>query len=102
MSGYSEEELKGKVASELFLENVGEDKMRSKIEQRSTGKEDVYEISVKNKAGERRNWLISGAPLINDNGQILGSIGIHWDISDIKQLEPEMMPKKLPKIKQGS
>jgi PAS domain S-box-containing protein len=90
MSGYSEEELKGKVASELFLENVGEDKMRSKIEQRSTGKEDVYEISVKNKAGERRNWLISGAPLINDNGQILGSIGIHWDISDIKQLEAEL------------
>lgn len=90
MSGYSEEELKGKVASELFLENVSGEKMRSKIEQRASGKEDVYEITIRNKSGDKRNWLISGAPLLNDNGQVLGSIGIHWDISDIKQLEAEL------------
>lgn len=90
MSGYSEDELKGKVANELFLENVSGEKMRSKIEQRASGKEDVYEITIRNKSGEKRNWLISGAPLLNDNGQVLGSIGIHWDISDIKQLEAEL------------
>ena len=56
---------------------------------RLEGQSNSYEIEVNNKAGEKRTWLISGAPNYNLNGKIIGSIGIHLDITDQKKLELE-------------
>jgi len=55
------------------------------------GVSDAYEISLKNKKGETKWWLISGAPRYNDNGDLVGSIGIHLDITQQKMLELELV-----------
>jgi light-regulated signal transduction histidine kinase (bacteriophytochrome) len=42
---------------------------------------------VKNKNNESKYWLVSGAPSYNLLGDIVGSIGIHLDITALKNLE---------------
>ena len=63
------------------------------------GKSDSYEVTSINKKGETRYWLISGAPNYNVNGEVIGSIVIHLDITRQKSLElqKEELLKKLEK-----
>ncbi|NJM78573.1 MAG: PAS domain S-box protein [Flavobacterium sp.] len=87
MSGYSLLEVIGKKASELFLSSDSKKIVENKNTIRTKGISDSYEITSKNKKGETRHWLISGAPNYNLNGEIMGSIGIHLDITEQKNLE---------------
>ncbi|MFZ4784287.1 MAG: response regulator [Flavobacteriales bacterium] len=91
MSGYQKSELQGIDPVQLLLPENERSAMMTKHKTRESGVEDVYELPVLNKSGERKRWLISGAPLITDNGEIIGSIGIHWDITEIKALEQELI-----------
>ncbi|MEY8850063.1 PAS domain S-box protein [Psychroserpens sp. XS_ASV72] len=85
MSGYSEAELVGKIGSDIFPINpdviIGENKKRLE------GESNSYEVEVLNKLGEKRYWLISGAPNYNLQGEVIGSIGVHLDITELKELE---------------
>ncbi len=90
MSGYDLDEIVGKKASVLFARGENQEMVETKNELRKKGLSDVYEIAVKNKRGELRWWLISGAPRYNDVGELVGSIGIHLDITDQKNLELEL------------
>lgn len=87
MSGYSTEELIGVKAAELFLATKAQSIIESKRQVRAKGISDSYEIKVKVKSSEERYWLISGAPNYNLNGELVGSIGIHLDITEQKKLE---------------
>jgi two-component system, sensor histidine kinase len=95
MSGYSAEELRGKKANDILLDDKQKPLMLEKISSRKIGKEDVYELDILNKSKEPRKWLISGAPLISDDGKTMGSIGIHWDITEIKSLEKALINARL-------
>ena len=53
--------------------------------------DDAYEIAVKNKRGQIKWWLISGAPRYDDTGALVGSIGIHLDITTHKKLELDLI-----------
>lgn len=99
MSGYSLLELLGNKASELFLDSNSKEIIEEKNNIRTEGVSDSYEITSKTKQGELRYWLISGAPNYNLNGEITGSIGIHLDITEQKNLEfqKEQLLQKLEK-----
>lgn len=87
MSGYSLLELIGKKASDLLL-NIQDKKLVShKNEIRHSGISDSYEVTAKTKDGQTKFWMISGAPNYNVNGEIVGSIGVHLDITQQKSLE---------------
>lgn len=88
--GYEESELIGKKTSDLFLEKEVMELIEEKQRLRSNKISDAYEIQIRNKQGERKFLLISGAPLFNDNGTQIGSIGIHLDITDRKEQEEKM------------
>jgi PAS domain S-box-containing protein len=94
MSGFTLGELRGQKASDLL---IGEND-RSIINERQLAREegitDSYEMPVFNKSGEQRWWLISGAPHYNDREQMIGSIGIHLDITEQKKLERELAQAK--------
>jgi len=90
MSGYELEELLGKRAAQIFAKGENIEMMEHKNEERKRGSSDAYEIVVKDKRGQVRWWLVSGAPRYNDNGDLIGSIGIHLDITAQKQLEVEL------------
>ena len=89
MSGYSDVELNGKKASDLFLDSGGVEVIQNENSKRLKGKTNSYELKVKNKLGDIRHWLVSGAPNYNLDGEVIGSIGIHLDITDLKSLELE-------------
>lgn len=90
LSGYSIQEILGKKATEILIPKSHKELVIEKAGQRAKGVSDMYEMPVKNKAGETRWWMISGAPNYDDNGQLIGSIGIHLDITQQKQLELEL------------
>ncbi|MFM9910169.1 MAG: PAS domain S-box protein, partial [Chitinophagaceae bacterium] len=90
LSGYALEELVGQKAAEMFLSEENRKQIKIKNELRQTGLSDSFEMIVRNKRGEARWWLISGAPNYNDQGDIIGSIGIHLDITEQKRLERDL------------
>ncbi|MGF2411695.1 MAG: PAS domain S-box protein, partial [Ferruginibacter sp.] len=91
MSGYTLEELIGRKASTLFVKGENQEYIETKNEMRKKGISDAYEVCLQNKSGEVKWWLISGAPRYNDNGDLVGSIGIHLDITQQKLLELELI-----------
>ncbi|WP_304234044.1 ATP-binding protein [Jiulongibacter sediminis] len=94
ISGFTLEELKGKKAAELFVAENQRNIIYKKNESRNYNVSDNYEIEITNKFGQKRWWFISGAPHYNDKGQLVGSIGIHLDITDQKVLEQELAKAK--------
>ncbi len=93
ISGFSLDELVGKDAAKLLaMDNMGI--LKSKLEARARGISDMYEIQVKNKHGELRWWMISGAPNYDNKGNMTGSIGIHLDITEQKKLEAQLEVEK--------
>ena len=95
LSGYTEQELVGKkILSVLQLTPENLQLIAGVRERRKKGIADVYEIEVVIKGGESRWWAISGAPLYNESNQVMGSIGIHLDITHQKNLEAELRHAK--------
>jgi len=90
ISGYEFDEIKGKHAASMFLHDPQKPIIEEKNQLRTEGAADSYEILARNKQGEKRWWLISGAPNYNDQGEIIGSIGIHLDITEQKRLEADL------------
>lgn len=90
LCGYTLEEMLGKRGSDLFASEEGKAQIMEKNKLREKGKSDSFELIVRNKRGEARWWLVSGAPRYNDEGELVGSIGIHLDITEQKRLEKEL------------
>ena len=94
MSGYGLNELLGKKSSDIFLQGESSRLMKNKNHSRMKGRSDAYEIEIRDKKGEIRWWLISGAPRLDNSGDLAGSIGIHLDITNQKLLEIELIGAK--------
>lgn len=86
MCGYSPEELVGFKARDILLDDKKQEYMQQKVKSRKEGVKDLYEMEIQTKTGETKYWLISGGPNTNINGEIIGSIGIHLDITELKML----------------
>lgn len=94
MTGYSKKELIGRVAHEIFTENGHLQTVHDQIELRSTGVSSTYEIEIICKDGTKKWCMISGTPRYNDNCEIVGSVGVHLDISERKQMEADLLAAK--------
>ena len=94
MSGFSIEELFGKDGGEVLLDDFEKERMKERNASRIEGEEDVYELRILNKERKTRYWLVSAAPLLGDDGEVHGSIGIHWDITHLKEMEFELKDAK--------
>lgn len=94
MSGYRVEQLIGQNAADLFLGEKELALIQKKKKERIQGKSDSYEIEVVDK-GEKKWWLISGAPNYDKDGKLIGTIGIHLDITDQKKIQDELEKAKI-------
>jgi len=95
ISGYETSDLIGKKPSAIIAFDDSSGIIKSKNELRKHGISDVYQLPIKNKNGDLRWWAISGAPNYDTKGNIIGSIGIHLDITEQKQLELDLENEKL-------
>lgn len=96
LTGYTEKELMGARLSDFLAvsdPSIIEEHQRKRLQ----GISDTYEVSIKNKDGRQRRWLISGAPRYDPNGKIVGSIGIHLDITQKHEMnvQKEVLLKQL-------
>ena len=98
MSGYSEEEIIGKTANQIFLTEKESNVILEQTKKRFKGKSNSFELEIKTKSGQQRIWLISGAPNYNLNGEVIGSIGIHLDITEAK-LNSELIQQQKEELK---
>lgn len=100
ISGYALDELTGRKTLDLFLSPEARVVFESRQSKRNRGESDAYEMQVRNKRGEVRWWMISGAPMYDPKGVITGSIGIHIDITD--QIEVEEQLRKAQQTAENS
>ncbi len=94
LTGYSEEELLNLKATELLFEQEDKLVLEKQNELRKKGLPSVYEVRIKTKSGEPKWVMISGAPIFDLKKNIVGSIGIHWDITLLKEKEQELKSAK--------
>lgn len=96
MSGYSFKYLKGKNAPKLFLSNKSSIKKMENIGIKRAKKSDtMYEIKMKKRDGRILDVVISGTPIIDLNGNVKGSIGIHWDVTEIRKTQKMLEQQKI-------
>lgn len=101
ISGYEEYELIGKNASEVFIKDSDSQAINvQENRNRILGKEGLYEIKVIKKDGSTAIWVISGAPTFDMKGKVRGSIGIHWDVTEIRALENKLLLDSVKKEKE--
>lgn len=94
LTGYTEAELIGKNANKLLLDEDHEEAMLSQMEKRLNGNSSVYEIPLRCKNNAKKWVLISGSPLYDNKNKIIGSIGIHLDITERKESEEKLLLAK--------
>ncbi len=87
MLGYSRDELVGKIAHRLLLRKEDHIIIQEKNRLRRQMISDLYEIQMRRKSGEIFWVEISGAPIVDAEGGVIGSIGILSDITARKQAE---------------
>ncbi len=94
MTGYDQKELFGQQACQvLSFPNLVEefhDYITLKSPKRSGG----FELQIRCKNQEALWVLVSGTPVLDEQGKVVGSIGLHFDISEIKQMQNELISAK--------
>ena len=91
MSGYDLEEIIDREPNDIFIIGENKELIKNKNRLRKEGISDAYEIAVRDKRGQLKWWLISGAPRFDDAGVLVGSIGIHLDITTQKKTETDLI-----------
>ena len=89
LTGWSAEELIGKISYEVLAPAEAWPAMRRRLEQRLEGREEVYENELVTKSGERHWVFVRAAPYRDAEGRILGTIGAIGCIQRQKELERE-------------
>jgi len=94
ITGFEREELIGNVATEILLGQEVMPIMRGKVKERSQRISENYEIKITHKDG-KKIWLrVSGSPILDVDNNVVGSIGLHTDISD-KKLKDQQLKSAL-------
>ena len=91
MTGYSDQELLGKKATDLLALAEDHVQLHQQNELRKQGLSSVYETKIRAKDGSVKYLIISGAPIYDMNNDVVGSLGVHVDISERKKLEEELI-----------
>jgi len=87
MFGYKPEEVIGKIGNKLLIPEERQHEIIEANQQRKAGLKSVYEMQFKAKHGHLVDCMVSGAPVYNAQGAVIGSIGAIVDISELRKAE---------------
>ncbi len=88
--GYEPDEVIGKVGYELLLSENDKIKIINANKDRLSNIVSQYEATFISKTGQKVEFLVSGAPILNNEGKTIGSIGAMMDITDRKKAERKL------------
>ncbi|MGI8469445.1 MAG: EAL domain-containing protein [Pyrinomonadaceae bacterium] len=91
MTGYLREELTGKSTFNIFLDEDGRRIVDEANEKRLKGISSQYELRLKKKSGEVLWAIVGGAPILNAEGKMTGTMGVFTDITERKRAEEQML-----------
>lgn len=91
MTGYRREEMVGRTTFDLFFDDEGRRIIERENEQRKKGVSGQYEARIRKKSGEMMWVLISGSPMMNEAGEVTGTLGMFMDISERKRAEEQLL-----------
>jgi PAS domain S-box-containing protein len=91
LTGLTEEVLIGRTASELFALTEHRDEPAERMARRRHGLTDRYEVRLPVPRGAERWVEITGGPLANADGKIVGALGTLIDVSDRRRYEAELL-----------
>src|SRR6266581_2010430 len=86
--GYRKEDLLGRPYLSLMSRRHRGKRLRATLD---IGTKQAYEVELITGAGELRTALVSVSPLRDNNGAIMGVLGIARDITEKKQLEQQVL-----------
>ncbi|MDZ4182485.1 MAG: PAS domain S-box protein, partial [Candidatus Cloacimonadaceae bacterium] len=88
--GYEESDLIGKISYRMLIHPEDWHVITHKNALRKTGVADAYEVRGKKQSGELVWLRISGSPVMDKDGRVIGSIGIVADVTETKQSEERL------------
>lgn len=91
MTGYSESELFGKNASDMLLDEESREIVRQANLRRQEGISETYELKIRTKSGDIIWSLMGAVPVPDSTGAIIGSMGVHTDITERKRAEDQLL-----------
>jgi len=83
--GYSKEEIIGKIGYQVLLPPEDQYKIQNENKERTRNKFNQYELSMLSKDGRKTDFLVSGSPVKDAEGNIIGSMGAMTDITERKK-----------------
>lgn len=104
MVGLTEEDLKDKNIFDIMnLDGENTAIMNTQLDKLRKGQAGSYELSLKLPNGDKRHWMINSAPRYSDKGFVVGSVGVHLDITQQKEweLQKENLVKSLEESNKG-
>jgi len=91
LTGRVERDLVGRLAAELLTDTDTPYDAQARLERRRSGHSDRYELQVL-RGSRAGSWLeLTGGPLENADGEIVGTLGTLTDISDRKRYEEAIL-----------
>jgi PAS domain S-box-containing protein len=87
MTGFSFEEVRGKLGFEVLLPEERWEEMRTRIGKRLQGESSNYKAELFTRSGRRKWFHVHATPFRDADGVIRGTIGVHFDIDAQERLE---------------
>jgi PAS domain S-box-containing protein len=94
MVGYNPAELLGQPLHPLIMSEAEVDVLRERLTERRRGISGSYELEITTKQGERKWLFVGAAPLLDEQKEPTGTIGINLDITHQKQMERNLREAK--------
>ncbi len=88
--GYTESEIIGKIGYEILIDPEDQEKIIEANKRRKSNISNQYEAKFIAKDGTKFDFLISGAPVKDSEGNVIGSIGNMIDITERKIAEEKL------------
>lgn len=95
MIGYSEDALIGQNASQLLLDDEGRKIIERANRHRREGVSENYELQLRTAEGAMIWSLVGAVPTTDENGNIIGSMSVHTDITERKRAEEQLLHNAL-------